>query len=170
MKKVNSPIATKLCANLLNNSEKNPNDISARQNSMIKLCRALFKCGNKVKKRMIKLMHNFLVYSNESLCRKRWCLGLYQVRYIDNGDDSNSKKSQYTTTILWGSLFYPFERWGGGGDVCVSIIRVIVWPQEEKKEIENSLGMLLQGSSTTNIFVDLFMYVSWSDAQWLRPK
>ena len=45
--KVNNSIATKLCANLLNNREKNKN--SALHNSMTKLCCAPFKCKNKMK-------------------------------------------------------------------------------------------------------------------------
>ena len=44
--KVNNSIATKLCANLLNNRLK---QFSALHNSMTKLCSALFKCENKLK-------------------------------------------------------------------------------------------------------------------------
>ena len=43
--KSNNSIATKLCAKLVNNRKT----ISARQNSMTKLCCALFKSENKLK-------------------------------------------------------------------------------------------------------------------------
>ena len=46
--KFNNSIATKLCAKLLNNRFK-IEFFSARHNSMTKLCRALFKCENKLK-------------------------------------------------------------------------------------------------------------------------
>ena len=49
MKKVNHLIATKLCANSLNNPKPKLNDFSARHSSMTKLCRALFKCENNLK-------------------------------------------------------------------------------------------------------------------------
>ena len=46
---------------------------------MTKLCRALFKCENKQKNGLKKLMYNFVVHSNESGCRKNGRLGLEQV-------------------------------------------------------------------------------------------
>ena len=46
--KVNHSIATKLCANLLNN-RINEIIYSARHNSMTQFCRALFKYENKIK-------------------------------------------------------------------------------------------------------------------------
>ena len=48
MKKSNDLIATKLCANLLNNRKK-VELFLAHENSMTKLCRALFKCENELK-------------------------------------------------------------------------------------------------------------------------
>ena len=49
MKKANNSITTKLPVNLLNNHEKNYNIFSARNNSMTKLCRALFRYENEGK-------------------------------------------------------------------------------------------------------------------------
>ena len=49
MKKVNNSIATKMCANLLNNCYLIKIKISALHNSLTKLCSALFKCENKCK-------------------------------------------------------------------------------------------------------------------------
>ena len=48
LEKVNSSIATKLCANFLN-KRFIKNKISALHNSMTKLCSALFKCENRLK-------------------------------------------------------------------------------------------------------------------------
>ena len=45
---------------------------------MTKLCGAIFKCENKIKL-IEKLMHNFVVHSNEDACRKSGRLGLDQV-------------------------------------------------------------------------------------------
>ena len=50
---------------------------------MTKLCGAIFKC-EKTENWVRKLMHNFLVHSNEIACRKRGRLGLDQVlSYLD---------------------------------------------------------------------------------------
>ena len=46
------------------------------------LCRAIFKCENKLKIGREKLMHNFVVHSDESACRKSGCLGLDQVFWV----------------------------------------------------------------------------------------
>ena len=45
---------------------------------MTKLCRALFKCENKLKL-VEKIMCKFVVHSNDSACRKSGRLGLEQV-------------------------------------------------------------------------------------------
>ena len=42
---------------------------------MTKLCRAPFKCENKIKKLVEKSMHNFVVHSNESRVEKGDVLG-----------------------------------------------------------------------------------------------
>ena len=47
--KVNNSIATKLCANLLDNCYKIKTNFSAQHNSMTEFCRALFKRENKIK-------------------------------------------------------------------------------------------------------------------------
>ena len=49
MKKVNNSIATKMRVNLLKNCKTFLNLFSAPQNSITKLCGALFKCENKLK-------------------------------------------------------------------------------------------------------------------------
>ena len=54
---------------------------SARHSSMTKLCSAFFKCENKQKNWLRKLMHSFEGHSNESTCRKSGRLGLEQVPY-----------------------------------------------------------------------------------------
>ena len=46
---VNNSIATKLCANLIENRENILNFFSSQHNSMTKLWSALFKCENKLK-------------------------------------------------------------------------------------------------------------------------
>ena len=43
LKEANNSIATKMCANLLNNLRKNQNTFSSRQNLMTNLCRAPLK-------------------------------------------------------------------------------------------------------------------------------
>ena len=43
IEKANNSIATKMCANLLNNRRKNQNTFSSRQNLMTNLCRAPLK-------------------------------------------------------------------------------------------------------------------------------
>ena len=52
---------------------------------MTKLCRALFKCENKLNNWLRKLMHSFEVRSNESARRKSGRLGLEQVFKNDAG-------------------------------------------------------------------------------------
>ena len=58
---------------------KDYNILSARKNSMTKLCRALFKYENKIKNWLRKLMYNFVVHSNDIPCRIKWHLGLDPV-------------------------------------------------------------------------------------------
>ena len=77
MKKVNNSIATKRRADLLNNRTKVLNYFSARHNSMTKLCRALFKYETNW---LRKLMHSFVVHSNDIPCRKRGRFGMYPVK------------------------------------------------------------------------------------------
>ena len=52
---------------------------NARDNSMTKVCGALFKCENKLKISWKKLIHNLEEHSNESACRKSGRLGIDQV-------------------------------------------------------------------------------------------
>ena len=54
----------------------------ARHNSMTRLCRALFKCEDKLKNWLRKSMHSFEAHSNESACRKSGRLGMDQALYI----------------------------------------------------------------------------------------
>ena len=70
--RVNNSIPTKLCSNLLNNSKRII--FSAWHNSMTKLCCALFEF-EKTENWLRKLMHNFVMHSNESACRKVGVLG-----------------------------------------------------------------------------------------------